>query len=107
MDNGYLGQGINIGLTCAKRPKSRDDTAGELPIRVVLCGRGVVFVLTIKRDQCNIDRRVAHAIKGAIRAASCNPTVVLNGLRGALRHKLRTYDVARSSEHGNRETHGD
>ena len=107
MENGYLGQDINIARTCAKRPKSRDDATGKFPIRVVLCGRGVEFILLIKWDQGDIDRRVAHAIKRVIRAASGNPSVVLNLLRGALRHKVSTYDAAVSSEHKDREAQSD
>ena len=107
MENGYLGQDINIARTCAKRPKSRDDATGELPIRVVLCARGVILILTIKRNQGDIDGWIAHAIKGVKRAASHNPTALLNLLRGALRQKISTYDVAGSSEHGNREAQGD
>ena len=107
MENGYLGQSINIARVCAERLKSRDDGTGELPIRVVLCARGVISILTIKWNQGDIDGWIAHAIKGVKRAASRNPTVILNLLRGALRQKINTYDAAVSSEHENREAQGD
>src|SRR5437762_12905299 len=66
----------------------------------------VIFILTIKRNQRDIDGWIAHAIKCPERAFAPDLAVLLDLLLGTLCEKIHTDDVAVPCEHGNREAEG-